>query len=128
MKGGRELCNGCGFMLRFDDQGELVEYATTSKSHPAGVWDSRRAAGTWCIGAVLALGVFGCTARASSPAQSHPTRPQAVMFDDLVPGELRLCVMARPIARADHPYVCITLGDLRAQLRGRRLIHTEQSS
>lgn len=38
LHGGMELCNGCGFAIRLDAQGQLTEYATTSKSHPFGIW------------------------------------------------------------------------------------------
>lgn len=39
LKDGMELCNGCGFAIRLDDDGRLTEFATTSKSHPKGIWE-----------------------------------------------------------------------------------------
>lgn len=38
LRDGGELCNACGFAIRLNERGELVEWSTTNKSHPRGVW------------------------------------------------------------------------------------------
>lgn len=117
MTGGRELCNCCGFMLRFDERHELVEYATTSK-HPPGLEEML---GAVLVALVLAIGGAGCASTGTTAAPA-PASPPRMTFDEALPGELELCVPKSAYVRFEYPVACLSLRDLRAQLRARQLV------
>jgi hypothetical protein len=125
LAGGNELCNRCGYAIQLNEKGELVGWSTTNKSHPRGIF--ARVAALLLVASI----VGGCVVRPPAPApvttpRPRPQLPQVIILDDAAPETLRICVTVRPIQTFAHPYVCVTLRDLRLQLRGRRLASLPQ--
>lgn len=123
LRGGSELCTGCGYAIRLDEHGALVEWATTNKSHPRGVWQS--AAATAVVALAIALTMAGCAPAAT--AHTAPTRPavaqdiqRVVLGDDLLP-DASVCVPIQPVPTEQIPLACMPLKDLRRLLRELRL-------
>lgn len=78
-----ELCPRCGFAIRLDQGGELVAFATTSKSHPRpprAAWLTR-AASTLAVMATIS----GCAVAHGPSASTH-----AVVEPDLTGGIVHL--------------------------------------
>jgi hypothetical protein len=88
LRGGAELCNGCGFALRFNERGELVEWATTNKSHPRGVWEHAAAAVAIVL---LLIGSSGCaTTEASTRPPAPASPPRWILFHEDEPPDLKI--------------------------------------
>lgn len=115
LRDGFELCTRCGFAIRLNDAGALVGFATTNQSHPRGIW-----AASVLLVAIL-VGSLGCAAAHSGSRQG---RPRGVLFDESYAADLQLCVPRSPFVASKYPIVCLSLGDLRAQLRARQSVST----
>jgi len=114
-----ELCTRCGFAIRLDDTGTLIGWATTNQSHPRGV----RAA---ALLLVAVLGSVGCAqALTARPGTGEPRR---VLYDESWSADTQLCVLTAPFVATKYPVACLSLGDLRAQLRSRQAVSSSESS
>lgn len=117
-RSGAALCNGCGYAVRVDERGDVVEWSTTNKSHPRGIWQP--------IGrsvALLALcATLGCAAAAHQATPASPARHdlrRIVLGEDLAP-ELLVCVPIVPLPTTLHSVTCMRVRELRILLRGQR--------
>lgn len=69
-----------------------------------------------CVWMMLAL--LGCAAHAAVTPEPAPAPLQVIVFGEDAPADLRLCVPLAAIV--ERPLTCLTVGELRQMLRGRR--------
>jgi hypothetical protein len=73
------------------------------------------------LGLLLALLTASCAA-ADVRAPDLPTPPGRITISDAVLPETKICVPNGPVASFEHPWACLTVGELRLLARSKRAL------
>ncbi len=76
------------------------------------------------IVAIQILFSAGCAARVVAPLPPGPF----LLIQEALPDTYRLCVLLKPLRSPAQSIGCVTVGELRASVRGRRTIALEAGS